>query len=112
MEKTIVAFSDGLGVTCTGGVATLTCCDVFGNQDGDWVDCLAGQLGLEGNFAADPRFCDLNEGGLTLDSSSPCLPGNHPQGEECGLIGAFGPGCGTTPVRATTWGAIKSAFGR
>ena len=112
LENTIVAFSSGKAVTCDGGNATLVCCDLFGNQGGDWTDCIAGQLGVDGNFAGDPRFCDLLAGDLTLNDDSPCMPGNHPQGEKCGLIGAFGRGCGATSVDATTWGGIKAAFSR
>jgi Right handed beta helix region len=116
LENTIIAWgsgsalgSDGTTPTCP---ATLRCCDVFGNQGGDWVGCIAGQEGIEGNFAADPQFCDLVTGDLTLNGSSPCLPGNHPQGEDCGLIGAFDQGCGPTAVDPSTWGAIKAAFSR
>jgi hypothetical protein len=29
-----------------------------------------------------------------LEPGSPCLPGNHPYGYDCGLIGAHGIGCG------------------
>jgi len=113
LENTIIAFGTGIGLACLpDGVPTLLCCDIFGNQGGDWIDCIAGQLDLEGNFAADPQFCNLASRNLTLNESSPCLPGNHPQGEDCGLIGAFGQGCGATPVQTTTWGAIKAAFGR
>ena len=31
---------------------------ICGNAGGDWTGCLAGQLGVNGNFAADPLFCD------------------------------------------------------
>jgi len=113
LENTIIAWGAGPAVSCDGGtVVTLRCCDVFGNQGGDWADCIAGQQGVEGNFAADPQFCNLADGNFTLNGGSPCLPGNHPQGEDCGLIGAFDQGCGATAVEPTTWGAIKAGFGR
>jgi hypothetical protein len=40
------------------------------------------------------------------------LPGNHPDGYDCGLIGALGQGCicGPSPTVGTTWGAIKSIY--
>ena len=64
-----------------------------------------------GNFSADPLFCDASTGDVTLRSDSPCLPGNHPDGYDCGLIGAFGEGCsGPTAVEETTWGGIKAMW--
>jgi len=113
IDRTIIAFGKGKGIECWQGAApTLRCCDIFGNAGGDWIECIAGQQNVEGNFAADPLFCNIGLGDLTLNVESPCLPGNHPQGVECGLIGAWGPGCGTTPVQAATWGQIKAVFER
>ena len=31
-------------------------------------------------------------------ANSPCLPGNHPDGYDCGLIGALGEGCAASSV--------------
>lgn len=93
LEKTIVAFNtDGRGVYCDGtGSIEASCCDIVGNVDGDWVGCVAGQDGIDGNFAADPRFCDPLTGDLRLQEGSPCAPGANP---DCGLIGAWPVGCG------------------
>ncbi|MFH1680423.1 MAG: C10 family peptidase [Candidatus Eisenbacteria bacterium] len=101
LENTIIAFGDGCEpVTCTG--AAIACCDVFGNGGGDYVGCIAGQNGLNGNFSEDPLFCDAGNRDYTIDCGSPCLdaPG-------CGRVGALGPGCdativagGTAPVHA------------
>jgi hypothetical protein len=67
------------------------------------------QTGLNGNFSADPLFC--NEGDFTLRSDSPCLPGNHPDGADCGQIGARGQGCeAPTAVEPVTWGKLKAAY--
>ncbi len=116
LENTIIAWGSGSALECLvttpTSPVTLRCCDIFGNQGGDWVGCISGQEGIAGNFAADPQFCDLATGDLTLNGSSPCLPGNHPQGEDCGLIGAFDQGCGPTAVNPSTWGAVKAAFRR
>lgn len=98
IENTIIAFNDeGTAIFCEGGdVATLTCCDLYGNQDGDWVGCIADQGGINGNLSSDPLFCDPPRGDLSLDASSVCLPENN----ECALlIGAYGQGCG--PVSGT-----------
>jgi len=90
--------------------AILTCCDLIGNEGGDWVGGLEGQLGINGNISVDPAFCDPAGDDFTLAADSPCLPGNHPDGEDCGQIGAWGEGCGSTAVCPTTWGAIKDRF--
>ena len=78
--------------------ATATCCDVFGNVGGDWVGALAGQDGANGNFSADPGFCDAAAGDLGLRADSPCLDGRHPVGDPCGRIGAWDEACGATAV--------------
>lgn len=87
IENTIVAYTLH-GETCYGESPSLSCCDVYGNAEGDYVGPLAGQEGVNGNFSANPLFCDLDGGDLTLHECSPCAdaPG-------CGLIGAFGVGC-------------------
>jgi predicted outer membrane repeat protein len=111
----IIAFGDGasaVGSDGTGG-ATLSCSDVYGNEGGDWVDCIEGQGTVNGNFSADPLFC-WDEIVFTLNANSPCLPGNHPDGSSCGLIGAGGIGCPATGVaenaHETSWSAIKAMY--
>ncbi len=108
----IIAFSAvGEAVYCdeAGSTPSLYCCDLYGNAGGDWVGCIADQYGANGNFSEDPLFCgDLNpDEPYTLHASSPCSPDSNP---ECGLLGAWGVGCGLTPVQATSWGAIKVMF--
>jgi hypothetical protein len=107
IANTIIAFStDGPGIEATSGDAvTLVCCDVYGNQGGDWIGALANQYGINGNISADPLFCDPEAGDLTLHEDSPCAPG-----VECGLMGAWPVACGSTPTVETTWGAIKALY--
>lgn len=93
VEKTIIALNrDGQPVSGSVGIH-LVCCDVNGNSAGDWVGPIADQLGVDGNFTADPLFCDGAVGEFSLRADSPCLPGRHPDGPGCGLIGALGQGC-------------------
>jgi predicted outer membrane repeat protein len=108
MSHTIVGFNEGgEWLACGDGTeATLRCSNVFGNYGNDWVWCLEGQLGVEGNISADPLFCDRETGDFRLDSSSPCAPVVNPS---CGLIGALPVGC-STPIWETTWGAMKALF--
>jgi hypothetical protein len=109
MDGSIIAGGiNGPAIACLGGATlVLTCSDLFGNEGGDWVGCVAGQQGQSGNFSADPYFCDEAVDNFALAESSPCLPGNHPQGANCGVIGAKEAGCAVA-VEATTWGRIKA----
>jgi hypothetical protein len=114
--NTIVAFSvRGLGVW---GEASLECCDLFGNEAGDWVGGIEGQYGTNGNIGLDPQLCDASGGDFTLEADSPCGPDFNP---DCGLIGAFGIGRADAasvpeppedepPAAAVTWGGLKAMF--
>lgn len=102
----------GEPVVCeNGGQLLVSCTDVYGHEAGDWVGCLKGLEATSGNFRADPGFCAPELGDLSLQASSPCLPGHHPGGADCGLIGAFGMGCtDPTAVESRTWGEVKVLF--
>jgi len=86
---------DGEAVSCLEGAsANLNCCDVWDNEAGDWVGCLNGQQGQDGNVCEDPLFCGPEWNPLLpylLHGDSPCAPDYNP---ECGLIGAWPVGCG------------------
>jgi hypothetical protein len=112
MDHTIIAFNQSLSVLCNLGSASLSCCDIFGNEsyggyEEDWVGCIAGQLGIDGNVHVDPEFCDPAHGDWHLRSTSPCAPENNPS---CGLIGAWPVGCGPVATVATSWGELKAVF--
>jgi len=110
VENTLIAFSViGAGAVCQENDTQFACCDLYGNDGGDWVDEIAGQFGLRGNIAADPLFCDPAGGDLRLEAGSPCGPEHNPA---CGLIGAWPVGCGSSVAPETTWGAIKAIFRR
>ncbi len=90
LSRNLVAFNDGDGVSVTGGAVAPTCNDVALNTGAAWSG-LADPTGQDGNLSADPFFCDLAAGDLTLRDDSPCL---LPPG--CGGdIGALGIGCST-----------------
>jgi hypothetical protein len=109
IERTILAFNEGNALYCGyGSQVAVQCSDAHGNTHSN--DLCGTDLG--GNFSEDPLFCDVEEGDYTLDGCSPCLPGNHPDGVDCGLIGALGQGCGATPVEETSWGRIKALYRR
>ena len=116
LDRTIIAGStSGGAVFCQGSgscTVTLLCCDIYGNVGGDWTGCIAAEYGTNGNFSADPLFCDELNGDFSLQTCSPCLPGNHPDGYDCGgVLGAFGSGCDCgTATEPTTWGSIKAMY--
>jgi predicted outer membrane repeat protein len=72
---------------------TLECCDIYGNDLGDWVGCIEDQYGINGNICEDPMFCDAGNGDLTISCESPCS-----DDVDCGLIGALPVGCGPTGI--------------
>jgi hypothetical protein len=93
--------------TATPSSLTVTCTNMFGNAAGDWVGCIAGMEGLDGNLSADPLFCSMAGEDYRLHAESPCAPANS---GECGLIGALDVGCGATAVETASWGAIKALY--
>jgi hypothetical protein len=102
-------------LTCDGtSDATLVACDLWGNAGGDWLGYQADQLGTDANFRAEPGFCDLGAGDVSLCADSWCLPGTLPNGQGHGQIGAFGAGCSDcgpfVPVRPISWSELKEAY--
>ena len=74
------------------------CCDIYGNPEGNWDDCIADQAGINGNFELDPLFCDPANGNLNILPSSPCAPANN----DCGVLIGAGDAveCEPLPLRA------------
>jgi hypothetical protein len=107
-ENSVIAFgTGGAALESYGDDATLTCCDLYGNEGGDWVGNIADQFGESGNIALDPRFCDADGGDWSLAEDSPCAPEANPA---CELIGAWPVGCGPTAIAPTSWGSLKARF--
>ncbi len=91
-ENTLLSYGNGgPGVTCmSASSVSLSCCNIFGHAGGDWVGCIADQLGINGNIGEDPLYCDPYGDDFTLQSTSGCAAENNPA---CGQIGAWGVGC-------------------
>jgi hypothetical protein len=91
VDRSLIAYSSTAPFACTGGSVLLSCSDVFGNSSGDYVDCIAGQSGVSGNFSADPLLCMPHSEVPIPEPGSPCLPANN----SCGvLVGAHSaPSC-------------------
>jgi hypothetical protein len=81
------------------GNLVVSCNNSWGNSEGDWLG-IPDPTGTEGNICANPLFCGEGNPGepFSLMADSPCLPGNHPDGYDCGLIGALGEGCTASSV--------------
>jgi hypothetical protein len=111
LDNCILAFGGtGVALACEpGSSASLACCDLFGNEGGDWTGSIAGQLGMSGNIRADPLFCDPGAFDYRLASNSPCAPFSAPNAE-CDLIGAHEVGCGPISVARESWGRIKERY--
>lgn len=74
---------------------SVDCCNLFGNEGGDWAGPVAHLREAEGNLEADPLFCGPDEHDLGLHFLSPCTERNS---ADCGQIGAFGVSCGAGTV--------------
>ncbi len=104
LENVLIVFSRrGEAVAC--GEMTdapiLSCCDLYGNEGGDWTGCIAEQSGQDGNIAADPLVCEPASfpRAYGIHADSPCAPAQHPL---CGQIGAWYVACGETPAEGET----------
>jgi predicted outer membrane repeat protein len=108
VEQTVIAFgTQGRALFCWSETdPTIACSNFFGNAGGNTFCGTDGG----GNFSADPLFCDPSSGDFTLAADSPCLPGNHPTGWDCGLIGALGEGCGPVSLTPQTWARVKARY--
>jgi predicted outer membrane repeat protein len=108
--NTLIAFSrNGSAVGCDGGAAPgFACCNIYGNEGGDWAGCIAVHAGVNGNMTSDPRFCNMPTANLTVEGCSPCLAANN----TCSvLIGSRGEGCGCgEATEPATWGGIKARY--
>jgi hypothetical protein len=84
--------TDGLGAEGVyvddGSSAAISCTDIFGNPNGDWIGPIADQLGQNGNISCDPLYCDPAANDFTLAENSPCVTD-----PDCGVMGAHPIGC-------------------
>jgi predicted outer membrane repeat protein len=110
-ERLIIAYNE-TATPFANSLPVLSCSNVYGNAGGDWIGVLASQYRVRGNIRACPSFCSMPLADFHLCDESPCLPGNHPDDYDCGLIGALGVGCscGPSATRSTTWSAIKTTY--
>ncbi len=102
------------GIISVANTLSLSCNDVWGNQTFNYdLTYVPDPTGTNGNISLDPQFCGVApdvSGNFFLQADSPCAPGNHPDGVQCGLIGRYIVGCGPTAVEKKSWGKIRSIF--
>ncbi len=95
LVSTIIAFSwngEGIYGSPSAGGVLLSCCDIYGNVDGDYGGTITDQTGSNGNISEDPLFCNFMSLNCGIGDSSPC----RAEGNSCGvLIGADGVSCHT-----------------
>lgn len=84
--------NNGGGIRSESSSVTICCNDVYDNGKGNYTG-IPDQTGINGNISVDPIFCYPDNDIYTLHAQSPCVPGNHPDGVGCGLIGALGVDC-------------------
>lgn len=91
IESVVVAYNSGSGPfrNVVNSWLYIGCSLVYGNDVTNAFPYNHTDLG--GNLVADPLFCDRV--GYLLQGDSPCLLGNHPDGNDCGTMGARGIGC-------------------
>ena len=65
--------------------------DMYDLSGSEWDSCFAAFQGINGNFSADPLFCDPENGDYSISALSPCAPAHNSSGR---YIGALKVGCG------------------
>lgn len=110
--QNIFAASTGVEAVFCEFTATpqFVCNLVHANVEGDYAGIDPSDT--NGNFSADPEFCDEGHDDFRIASTSPAAPGNEPSESDGAGIGAGGVGCGATAIIATSWGGLKSHFGK
>lgn len=93
IENSIIAFNtQGEAIYCadSDNIPDINCSDIFDNEGGDWTGEIADQQSQNGNFSANPLFCDMVDGDYGLYVTSPCASVNS----TCGtLVGIRDIGC-------------------
>ena len=73
----------------------------YANTPIDVAACDAWQE-MNGNIAADPKFCSVDSNDFSVSSNSPAFTHAH------GPLGAIPePGCKDTPLMRATWSSVK-----
>jgi len=90
---------------------SVTCTNIYGNTEGNWLDDMATLEGVNGNHALHPQFCNMLYPEMedwTIQDDSPCAPGS----DYCyGIrIGARDVNCGNQAYREVNWSEVKTLY--
>lgn len=91
------------GIQSSGGSSLVVECNDFFHCHYPYVGVTPGA----NEFSADPLFCNAAQGDFHLHEDSPCAPAQAPA---CGLVGALGVACESTPTVRTSWGQLKVRY--
>jgi predicted outer membrane repeat protein len=116
VNNVVAMQTQGCGIYCVGiGASPNLRYNCFFNLDSENTDPEYGgdcddRTGINGNIAANPRFCDRNDDppDLALQTSSPCL-GSGEGGVDMGAHDAS-VACSTISIEETSWGKIKARY--
>ena len=107
IENSLIVANQGVAIRVEGGKAPIvTCTDIYGHGQGNWLVPIAALRDLYGNMEVDPLFCTEGDDARAVQSASPLLdapgcaspPGGvHP--------------CGTVPVLVSEARAFRSERG-
>ncbi|MCK4306244.1 MAG: hypothetical protein KAY24_18535 [Candidatus Eisenbacteria sp.] len=91
MVNSIISFSSNVSdvIHCDGGdiLIFLACCNLYRNEDGNYVGCIKGRDSQGGNISVNPLFRDAQAGDFHLSKDSPCAP---LRGYDCIFYGSYG----------------------
>lgn len=91
--------TSGYAIHCdvADGIPDANCCLFWDNWAPQFGGACPDLIGVDGDFEANPYFCDVDAGDFSVAGLSPCLPANN----ACGVqIGAYGEGCTITDAPA------------
>lgn len=111
LDCSIISFSrSGSAISLWEGTTIdVETCIFWNNAGGDSIP--EGGIDSGSNHILDPQFCGLpGSGNWKLQSDSPCLLRNHPDGFICNQIGPYRADCGTVGTERSSWGAIRKRF--
>ncbi len=96
----------GYGVFVDSALPAFVCNAFWNNHPLNFLN-FEDPSGTDGNFTADPLFCDVFSYDFTIDTNSPCAEENNPL---CGQIGRFGVACGGVRCHCISWGHLRTRF--
>ena len=110
----IAGNGSGPAIACgENGTVEIICSNIFGNTGGDWCRLRSGR-GRGGQLLPPiPSSAPRSRSRISTSrfrATRRARRDNHPNGQNCKLIGAKAVGCAKTPVERRSWGSIKAEY--